>query len=46
MQTSSLKDFEIMKKLGEGAFGQVYLVRRKIDYEVYALKKVKMIGLK
>jgi NIMA (never in mitosis gene a)-related kinase len=41
-----LKDFEIIKKLGEGAFGQVYQVRRKIDQSIYALKKVKMHGLK
>jgi serine/threonine protein kinase len=46
MHTSSLKDFEIIKKLGKGAFGTVYLVRRKIDLEMYALKKVKMTGLK
>lgn len=32
MQSSSTKDFEILKKLGEGAFGTVYQVRRKIDH--------------
>jgi len=31
MEKSSLKDFEILKKLGEGAFGQVYQVKRKLD---------------
>jgi len=28
---STLKDFEVICKLGEGAFGQVYKVKRKID---------------
>ena len=35
-----------MKKIGQGAFGQVYQVRRKIDNEIYALKKVRMMGMK
>lgn len=35
-----------MKLLGEGAFGQVYLVKRKQDNKTYALKKVRMIGMK
>jgi len=33
-----LKDFEIIKFLGAGAFGSVWLVRRKIDKELFALK--------
>lgn len=37
---SSLKDFETLNKLGEGAFGQVFKVKRKADGETYALKKV------
>jgi serine/threonine protein kinase len=41
-----LKGFEIIKKIGEGAFGQVYQVRRKLDNEIYALKKVRMGALK
>lgn len=45
-QTGSLKDFEMMKKLGEGAFGQVYMVKRKRDGQTYAMKKVKLISLK
>ena len=28
---SSLKDFETINKLGEGSFGQVFKVRRKLD---------------
>lgn len=27
----TLKQFEILKKVGEGAFGQVYQVRRRVD---------------
>ena len=42
----SLKDFEITKLLGEGAFGQVYMARRKQDGQVYAMKKVRIGGMK
>jgi len=28
---SCLRDFEVLNKLGEGAFGQVYKVRRILD---------------
>ena len=38
----SLSDFEILKRLGEGAYSSVYMVKRIADNEVYALKKVKM----
>jgi serine/threonine protein kinase len=41
-----LQDFEIQKKLGEGAFGQVFVVKRKLDNHAYALKKVKLLGMK
>ena len=41
----SVNDFEIIKKLGEGAYSSVYKVRRLIDQTVYALKKVKLINL-
>lgn len=43
---SSMKDFEIMNKLGEGAFGVVFKVKRKEDGEEYALKKVKIGAMK
>ena len=42
----SLHDFEELQKLGEGAFSQVFRVRRRADGETYALKKVKLMGLK
>jgi serine/threonine protein kinase len=35
---TSLKSFEILKKLGKGAFGQVYKVKRLKDGKIYALK--------
>ena len=38
--STSLSDFIIEKKLGKGSFGYVYLVRRKIDNKIYALKQV------
>lgn len=44
--SGSLKNFDILKKLGEGAFGQVFLVRRKTDGQTYAMKKVKLMGMK
>lgn len=41
----SLKDFEILVKLGDGAYSSVYKVRRIEDGQIYALKRVKMTGL-
>lgn len=37
----SLKNFEILGKIGEGAYSEVHKVRRKSDGMIYALKKVK-----
>lgn len=41
----SVSDFEIIAKLGEGAYSSVYKVRRLIDETVYALKKVKLVNM-
>jgi NIMA (never in mitosis gene a)-related kinase len=41
----SLKDFEILCKLGDGAYSSVYKVRRLEDGQIYALKRVKMVSL-
>ena len=41
----SINDFEIGKEIGKGAFGSVYLVKRKNNGELYAMKQVKIIGL-
>ena len=33
-------DYEILRQLGRGAFGSVYLVRHKLDGNLYALKQI------
>ena len=40
MTDSSMNDFIIEKILGKGSFSTVYLVRRKEDKKIYALKSV------
>ena len=37
--------FDIIEKLGDGAYSVVYKVKRKEDGNIYALKKVKLKGL-
>ena len=46
MTTTSMNDFKIEKVLGKGSFGSVYLVTRKEDHKIYALKSVIMDKLK
>jgi NIMA (never in mitosis gene a)-related kinase len=41
----SLKEFEIGKEIGKGAFGSVCFVKRKEDSKMYAMKKVKISQL-
>jgi len=41
----SLKEFEIGKELGKGAFGTVCIVKRKDDSKIYAMKRVKISQL-
>jgi len=36
----SIEDFEFLKKLGKGAYGEVYLVRKIQTGEKYAMKIV------
>ena len=40
-----MNDFQIISKLGEGAYSTVFKVKRIIDNEIYALKKVKLMNL-
>ncbi len=40
--SSTMKDFQMIKKLGDGSFSQVFLVKRYSDQKEYALKKVKL----
>ena len=40
-----MEDFQIISKLGEGAYSTVYKVKRIIDNQIYALKKVKLMYL-
>jgi hypothetical protein len=35
-------DFEVLRFLGKGAFGRVYMVRRRKTQDVYALKMIKI----
>eukprot|EP00002_Diphylleia_rotans_P005327 TRINITY_DN14456_c0_g1_i1.p1 TRINITY_DN14456_c0_g1~~TRINITY_DN14456_c0_g1_i1.p1 ORF type:complete len:413 (+),score=65.51 TRINITY_DN14456_c0_g1_i1:63-1301(+) len=37
---SSIDDFEVLRKLGEGSAGSVYKVRSKVDSKTYVIKKV------
>jgi NIMA (never in mitosis gene a)-related kinase len=40
-----IRNFNIIRKLGEGSFGCVYLAKRLTDGKVYALKKVKLLSM-
>ena len=40
-----MENFEIITKLGSGSFSKVYKVIRKIDNQIYALKKVNILNL-
>jgi len=41
----SMKDFQVLQKLGSGSFSDVYKVKRLSDQEDYAMKKVKLAKL-
>ena len=42
----SLSEFTVLEKIGDGAYSEVFRVRRIADRKVYALKKVKLGKLK
>ena len=46
MKKTSFNDFEFVRTLGKGAFSTVYLVKRKRDQKLYALKSIIMEKLK
>lgn len=44
MSHSTLADFNIIKQIGKGSFGVVYMCRRKVDDQIYVLKEIKLAG--
>ncbi|KAL0221947.1 hypothetical protein RCL1_001801 [Eukaryota sp. TZLM3-RCL] len=36
----SFSEFEVLERIGNGAFGEVFMVRSPIDYNLYAIKKL------
>ena len=45
MAKSSIKDFEVLTRLGKGGFGTVFKVRRKADGNTYVLKLIPLEDL-
>jgi len=43
--TLKLTDFETIKDLGSGSFGQVKLVKKKDDFQILAMKTVSLCSL-
>ena len=41
----AMENFEIIKDIENGSFGVVFLVKRKIDSIIYALKRVNFTNL-
>ena len=41
----SLNDFEFRENLGKGSFGSVYMVKRKENQKIYAMKRVTLMNL-
>lgn len=38
MDSTNLEDFELLQKIGEGSFGQVFKIKEKSSGKVYAAK--------
>lgn len=45
VSTTKLQDFFILEKIGDGAYSEVFKVRRLNDKKIYALKKVGLTKL-
>ena len=45
LNSNRMLEFNVINKLGTGAFSEVFKVVRKSDNMTYALKKVKMMKL-
>jgi len=41
-ERTSMANFDVIKKIGDGAYSQVYKVRRHADGALYALKRVNL----
>lgn len=39
-ERSTIDNFQILEKIGEGSFSSVFKVKRTVDDKLYALKKV------
>ena len=44
MRRSSLRDFEVLERIGSGSFGTVYKTRRKKTGKMYVMKKIQLDG--
>ena len=42
---SKIKDFNVIRKIGEGSYASVYKVHRKKDNKYYAMKMIKGYSL-
>ena len=42
---SSIKDFQILKKIGQGSFSTVFQVKKISNNQEYAMKKIQMQNL-
>ena len=40
-----MRDYEVLEKIGQGSFGVVFRVRRRVDSKIFALKQLKFRGM-